>query len=356
MDGNYQTVATVKAGNGYEADLHDFQLAPSNVAYLTVYSLIRCDLSAAGGVRNGALVDTAVQEVDVKTGLVRSEWHSLDHVAASESHAPVPKNATPWDCFHMNAVDREPNGDLLITARSTWATYKVQHGSGAVLWRLGGTNSSFAMGPGAEVAWQHDARRQPDGTITLFDDGSNPRLHYQSRGIRVAIDEARHTARVTGVYTHPQNPLVSDSQGNMQTLPNGNVVIGWGSVPSVTELGAAGGLLLDAHLPPGYSSYRAFRHPWQGHPLWPPGVSARLLAAKDATAVFASWNGATDVSSWRVLAGASPSALTARATMPVSGFESSITLPDPYPYVAVQAVGAGGQVLATSPVVKVAGT
>jgi hypothetical protein len=353
MDSNYQTVATVNAGNGYEADLHDFQIAPGNVAYLTVYNLIRCDLSSAGGVRNGALVDTAVQEVDMKTGLVRWEWHSVDHVATSESHAPVPTNAAPWDYFHLNSIEREPGGDLLISARSTWTTYRLQGGSGTILWRLGGTKSSFAMAPGTEVAWQHDARLQPDGTITLFDDGSNPRVHYQSRGVRVQIDTGRHTARLTRVYPHPRNPLVSDSQGNMQTLPSGDVVIGWGSVPSLTELGSAGELLLDAHMAPGYSSYRAFRFPWVGHPIPPPKVSARLLAARDSTAVFASWNGATDVDSWRVLAGTSASALTPRATMPVAGFESSLTLPDPYPYVAVQAVGAAGQLLGTSATVKV---
>jgi hypothetical protein len=356
MDANYQTVASVGAGNGYEADLHDFQIAPGNVAYITVYNLMRCDLSSVGGVRNGTLVDTAVQEVDMKTGLVRWEWHSTDHVATSESHAPVPTNATPWDAFHLNSIDREPNGDLLISARSTWTTYLLEHGSGSVVWRLGGTKSSFAMGPGAEVAWQHDARLQPDGTITLFDDASSPRVHYQSRGVRVRVDVRHHTATLTRTYPHPQNPLVSDSQGNMQTLSNGNLVIGWGSVPSVTELGPDGQLLLDAHLPPGYSSYRAFRFPWEGHPIAPPQASARLLAGRTSTAVFASWNGATNVQSWRVLAGASPSALTPRATMPVSGFESSLTLPDPYPYVAVQALGAQGQLLGTSAAVKVEGT
>jgi hypothetical protein len=355
MDANYQTVATVNAGNGYEADLHDFQLAPGNVAYIPVYNLIRCDLSSSGGVRNGVLVDTAVQEVDMKTGLVRWEWHSLDHVAASESHAPVPTTATPWDCFHLNSIELEPGGDLLISARSTWATYRLRNGSGAVMWRLGGKNSSFTMGPGAEVAWQHDARLQPDGTITLFDDGSNPRVHYQSRGVRISIDEAHHTARVASTYQHPGGPLVSDSQGNMQTLHDGSVFIGWGSVPSATELARDGTPLLDAHLPPGYSSYRAFRHPWHGHPLWLPGVSARLLAAKDSTAVFASWNGASDVSSWRILAGASPNSLLARASMPNSGFESSITLPDPYAYAAVQAIGTGGVVLGTSATIKVQG-
>lgn len=126
-------------------------------------------------------------------------------------------------------------------------------------------------------------------------------------------------------------------------------------MPSVTELGRDGALLLDAHLPPGYSSYRAFRYPWHGQPLWLPGASARLLAAKDSTAVFASWNGATDVVSWRVLAGASPNALVPRATMPDSGFESSITLPDAYAYVAAQAIDTTGRVLATSPAVKVEG-
>jgi hypothetical protein len=356
MDANYQTVLTVHAGNGYEADLHDFQIAPDDVAYITTYNPIRCDLSSVGGRRDGVLMDTAMQELDMKTGLVRWEWHSLDHVAVSESHAPVPTTSIPWDYFHLNSIDRQPNGNLLLSARSTWAAYELQRGSGKVLWRLGGTNSSFTMGPGTETAWQHDARMQPDGTITLFDDGSNPRVHYQSRGLRVAIDELHHSASLVRVYQHPASPLVSDSQGNMQTLPDESVVLGWGSVPSMTELAKGGQTLLDAHLPPGYSSYRAFRLPWSGQPLSPPLVSARVLAAGDSTAIYASWNGATDVASWRVLAGSAADAMTVQATMPDSGFESSITIPEPFSYVAVQALGAAGQLLGTSATVKAQGT
>jgi hypothetical protein len=354
VDQNYQTVATVRAGNGYEADLHDFQIAPGNVAYVTAYNVMRCDLSSVGGVRNGVIIDTVVQQVDIKTGLVRWEWHSLDHVGASESHAPVPNTAIPWDSFHLNSIDVEPGGNLLISARSTWAAYQLDGGSGAIRWRLGGTNSSFRMGPGAEPAWQHDARLQPDGTITLFDDGSNPRVHYQSRGVRIVLDTTRHTARLLAAYPHPGGPLVADSQGNMQTLPNQNLLIGWGAIPSVSELSRDGRLLLDAHMPAGYSSYRAFRSPWSGHPLTSPSISARLLVTGDSTAVFASWNGATDVASWRVLAGPSPEALTARAAMPASGFESSVTYPDAFPYAAAQALGPAGQLLGTSATVRVA--
>jgi Arylsulfotransferase (ASST) len=359
MNRDYQKVATIRAGNGYQADLHDFQIVPNNVAYVTAYNVIRCDLSPVGGKRNGVIIDTAIQEIDMKTGLVRWEWHSLDHVAVSESHAPVPSAATPWDWFHLNSIDPEPDGDLLISARSTWAAYQLQGGSGDILWRLGGTHSSFAMGPGTETAWQHDARMHADGTVTMFDDGSNPRIHYQSRGVRMAIDTTRHTAHLVGAYPHPGSPLLADSQGNMQVLPDANMLIGWGEVPSVSEVNESGKLLFDAHLSPGFSSYRAFRFQWSGQPLWPPAVSARVLSTEDSTAVFASWNGATDVASWRVLAGSDPGALIPRATMPNSGFESTVTFPNTYPehnkveYVAVQALDAGGHLLSTSPTVQV---
>ena len=208
------------------------------------------------------------------------------------------------------------------------------------------------MGPGSETAWQHDARMQPDGNVTFFDDGSNPRIHYQSRGVRVALDLAHHRATLARVYTHP-TALLADSQGDNQVLADENVVIGWGAVPEVSEFAKNGSLLFDAHLPPGMSSYRAFRFPWHGHPLQPPAVSARILSTGDSTAVFASWNGATDVASWRVLAGPDANSLKPQATMPDSGFESSITLPEAYAYVAVQALDPTGRLLSTSATVSV---
>lgn len=348
MNSGYQTIARIPGGNGLHADLHDFQLAPDGVAYITAFNPIRCDLTSVQGVRGGAIVDTAVQEIDMKTGLVRWEWHSLDHVGASESEVQTPSDSTPWDYFHLNSIDLESSGDILISARSTWAGYLLQGGSGKILWHLGGNRSSFKMGPGTSMAWQHDGRVLADGELTFFDDGSNPPIHHQSRALRIRLDLATHEARLVSAYTHPGQPLLAASQGNMQTLADGNAVVGYGSVPAISEYSSTGTLLFDAHQPLDMSFYRAFRYPWSARPLSPPAVLASLNNTGEETIVHASWNGATGVSSWRVLAGKQPGSLTAQTTLADTAFESATTLLQKFEYVAVQALDANGRVIGSS--------
>ena len=352
LSSNYRTVARVLGGNGLEADLHDFQLAPHDIAYITAFNPIRCDLAPAGGSRDGTITDTAIQEIDMKTGLVRWEWHSLDHVAIAESEVETPRDPSPWDWFHINSIDPEPDGNIFISARSTWAGYQLEGTGGRILWRLGGNRSSFKMGPGTRTAWQHDGRMLPDGQITFFDDGSNPPIHSQSRAIRIALDLHSHEARLVSSYTHPDPPLLAPSQGNMQTLADGNAVVGYGGVPAISEYAPDGALLFDAHLPYDQAFYRAFRFPWQGRPASPPAVLASLNNTGEETIVHASWNGATEVAAWRVLAGTGKAPPAPRATIPAEGFESSTTLPVKYTSVAVQALDAAGRVLAVSATVN----
>ena len=352
MNDNYQTVTRIPGGNGLKADLHDFQIARNDVAYITAFNPIRCDLTAVKGAADGAIVDTAVQEIDMRTGLVRWEWHSLDHVATSESETEAPASATPWDWFHLNSIDPEPDGNIFVSARSTWAGYQLEGGSGKVLWRLGGTRSSFKMGPGTEMAWQHDGRALPDGEVTFFDDGSNPPIHHQSRGVRIALDFKTHQARLRSVYTHANPPLLAASQGNMQTLADQNAVVGYGGVPAISEYAEGGSLMFDAHLPFDMIFYRAYRFPWSGRPSRPPAVVAGLNNTGEETIVHASWNGATEVASWRVLAGEHAGSLTSQTTIPASSFESSTTLPQKYAYVAVQALDSAGHVLGASQTVQ----
>lgn len=348
-DEAYEPVAVARAGNGYQVDLHEFQIGPEDTALITVYDGIDCNLAQVGGPADGAVADTLMQELDLKTGLVRYEWHALDHVPLSDAYvSPRPgSRKEPFDFFHINSVDRMSDGDLLIDSRNTWTAYDVDQRTGQVRWRLGGRQSSFKLGPGAATAYQHDARQQPNGDITFFDNGGTPKVHPQSRVIELALDMSTMTATLVRRYEHDP-PLLAGSQGNMQGLPDGNWMVGWGQEPYFTEFSAAGQPVFDAHLPAGYESYRTYRQEWVGRPVTKPAVA--IVGQGTAARLYVSWNGATQVSSWRLLAGASPSALSAVRTVPRSGFETAIALPAAARtgYVGVQALTAAGAILGSS--------
>jgi hypothetical protein len=352
----YHTIAVVRAGNGYQPDLHEFQITPQDTALITVYDAIDCNLSAVGGPREGAVADTLMQEIDLRTGLVMYEWHSLDHVPLENSYSSpaTTSRADPFDYFHINSVNVEQNGDLLIDSRNTWAAYDVDPSTGQVHWELGGKHSSFKMGPGTATAWQHDAVQLPNGAITFFDNGASPQVQPQSRTIEVALDTQDMTATLLRSYDH-ENPLVADSQGNLQVTPEGDWMVGWGQAGYFSELAPSGQVLFNAHLPPKWESYRTFVFPWTGDPTQPPVLAAsRSSGAYGTATVYASWNGATEVVSWRVLAGASSSSLAPVASAAKDGFETAISLPRsvPGPYVAVQALNSAGAVIGSSAAVE----
>src|ERR1700677_1004299 len=241
-DSSYRTIRRVQAANGLRGDLHEFVITPRDTALLTSYVVKKADLSSVGGSRNGTIQDAIFQEIDLASGSVLLEWHSLDQIPLEESYAPVEAN---WDFFHINSVDVDGDGNLLACSPSTHTVYKLDR-SGAILWRLGGKNSDFNMTSGSNLAWQHDARRQPDGTLTLFDNGATPAVEKLSRGLVLDVDEQAMTATMLRQYTHPK--ILSGSQGSMQPLPNRNVFIGWGEAPRVSEFDRSGRMLFDAVL------------------------------------------------------------------------------------------------------------
>lgn len=349
VDSSYKTIARVDAGFGRDtADLHEFQLTPRGTALLTVFRIVPADLSALGGPKHGRAVDGVVQEVDVATGRVLFTWHSIDHVAFAESYTPLPSGKDahePYDYFHVNSVDEEPNGNLLVSARNTHAVYEINRKTGAVVWRLGGKRSSFHLGPGVAFAWQHDARRQPDGTITVFDDGSSPAVEKESRALQIRLDVKAHTATLVRANA---NGTLTGSQGNVQLLRNGDMFVGWGAVPRITEFSPSGKVVLDATFSKGDDSYRAYRFTWSATPTTRPAIAATKGGGATAT-VVASWNGATAVARWRILAGLNAEHLAAvGAAAPKQGFETTLTAQTGAPYLAVQALDAKGRVLGTS--------
>ena len=105
------------------------------------------DLSSVGGPKEGTVLDGIVQEVDIETGEVLFEWHSLDHVGLDEY-----LEMTRYDYFHINSIDVDHDSNLLISSRNTSTVYKVDRRTGKILWRLGGKSSDFEMGEGARFA------------------------------------------------------------------------------------------------------------------------------------------------------------------------------------------------------------
>jgi hypothetical protein len=347
-DSSYRLLALVRAGNGLYADLHEFRLTPQGTALITAYYPVYWNASEVHGASRQIVLDSVVQEIDIKTGLVLFQWDSLDHVPLTDSYETMPKSSgSPYDYFHVNSIQQQPDGDLVISARNTWAAYEIDPQTGAVVWTLGGKHSSFKLGAGVQFAFQHDVlvHTKDHLTVTLFDDGGGPpRLHAQSRAIRVALDGKQKTATLVTQDLHAP-ALTAGFEGNVQALPGGNQFVGWGQQPYFSEFDSTGQMVFDARFVGNNSSYRAYRFQWTGTPATPPNVTASTSGA--TTNVYASWNGATQVSAWRVLAGASSTALSAVLTAPKKGFETQIAIPSEA-YVAVQAMNRAGRVLGTS--------
>lgn len=348
-DRSYQKVAEVRAGNGLQADLHEFLLTERGTALVTAYEKVRTSLSAIGGPSDGWVYAGAVQEIDIATGRVLLDWRSLDHVAVDETHQELEDTGTedkPFDYFHINAVDVAPDGDLLVSARNTWALYKIARSGGDVVWRLGGRKSDFTLGKGAAFHWQHHARLHTNRKLTLFDNGSSPPEEPQSRALQLDVDTAAKHVSLARQYVHPAK-LLADNQGSMQLLPGGRVFVCWGNEPYVSEFSRDGALLLDARFPTHDQTYRAFAVDWVGTPTDVPSVVVGPNSGRGVT-VYVSWNGATEVTRWRVLAGDSAAALAPVVTVHRSGFETAVVVNAAGPYFAVAALDAGGKELARS--------
>jgi hypothetical protein len=350
-DTSYRQVGSVKAGNGYAMDLHEFTLTPAGTALVVAYSRVKQDLSSVGGRRDGVAVDGIVQEIDVKTGLVLFEWHSIGSVALDDSHAAAPKGAGEFDYMHVNSVALDPGGSFIVSARNSWTVYKVDRATASVKWRLGGKHSTLKLGPGVATAWQHSARPQPDGTIMIYDNGSSPPVHKTSRAITVRVDEAAKTATLVSALVHPRK-LLSATQGSVERLANGDTFVGAGSQRWFSEYSPDGKIVFDGHLARGNDTYRAFLLPWRGQPIVPPRAVASRGSGRSVTA-RGSWNGATNVARWQLLAGTSASDMTVAGEAAAGGFETAVTAASAAPVVAMRALDASGNTLATSAPVAV---
>lgn len=349
LDTAYRVIGTVQTGDGVTADMHEFRLTSRGTALLLSYPPRQVDLRAVAGPADGWAFDGRVQEIDVETGEVLLDWSALDHVGLSESYQPLAATGrsadAPWDPIHLNAID--PDGDgLIVSARHTHTVYRLDRTTGEVLWRMGGRRSDFTVAKEAAFAWQHDARRHGAGRISLFDNHRNVHPGV-SAGLVLDVDE---TAMTVGLHArYASDGHFGFAEGSCQLLDGGNVLVGWGKDVSGTEYTADGTPVMELrHL--GSDNYRVRRRAWTGRPATDPDVAAERSGG--TLRVHASWNGATEVASWRIATGASADALATAATTARSGFETTASVPDAA-VVRVEALDASGTRLGRSRVLTV---
>jgi hypothetical protein len=359
---SYQQIATVRAGNGYRADLHEILLTPQGTAWIDAFDPIHMNLSSVRGSAHGILLDSIIEEVDIKTGLVMWEWHALGHIPLQDSLNHVSSGEYPWDYVHINSIDPGPPppagsdlgvggqpGNVMLSSRNTWTLYDVNMHTGGYNWLLGdGRRSTFKLGPGVRFYWQHDAQFQPGGLISLFNNASDPPKERESSGLLLRPDFSSHTVTLVKRFANPSKTLLASSQGDTLSLPSGDWLLGYGGLPNFTEFSSSGHVLLDGTLGKNVQDFRTYlSSEWSGQPSTAPAIAVQ--AAATGASVYTSWNGATGVASWQVLAGSSPESLAPLTTAARGGFQTTIPVSaSAGTYVAARALSATGQVLGTS--------
>lgn len=334
MDQHYETIRELRAGNHKLVDKHEFHVINEENGLIQIYQPVPRDLTAWGGsAEQQWIVDAIIQELDIATGALLFEWHSLDHVPPSEAVLPLNpgqagsgyNSSDAWDYFHINSVDKDSAGNYLISARDACALHKINGTSGEIIWRLNGKRSDFAMGKDSRFCFQHHARwlKEDDGdgveVISLYDNSAHGTEHGSGHEVHTAEESSGKILRldtnswraelVQGYYPPRGHKLLSKSQGSTQVLPDGagargNVVVNWGSEGAVTEYTRDGEVVFHAYMDSGalgvgVENYRAFRFNWTGLPTEEPAVVALEDKQEGTTAVYVSWNGDTETALWR---------------------------------------------------------
>lgn len=314
MNSHYQVVDRYAAGDGYTADLHDLQFLPSGNALLMIYDTETVDMSQVvpAGQKNAAVTGLVIQELDPSKNVI-FEWRSWDHFSFADSTSVL--TAQQIDLVHGNALAVANDGNLLLSSRNLSEITKINLQTGAIIWRLGGKANMFRFVDGQPFAFQHDVRQLPNGDITVFDNQGTTQNPAASQAIEYKIDEGNKTATVVWDFAHAP-AVFATFMGNTQRLPSGNTFLSWGAAFtrggynyfSMTEVTPENRTLLDFAFDQPYVSYRAFVFPWHGEPTTLPTLAYK--ADPTGMTLGYSWNGATDVASYRLFGGTSPQSLS----------------------------------------------
>ncbi|KXL45997.1 hypothetical protein M433DRAFT_154042 [Acidomyces richmondensis BFW] len=333
-------------------DFHEFNIQPGGQSVLlsTTWDAKRSAPEIGQGERR--LYVYGFQEIDLNTGAVTFDWDPLAHdVLLNEScdakglskHA----NTRSWDFFHINSVDKNKQGDYLVSSRHTSTVYKISGQDGHIIWRLGGYRPDFEMGDGVDFHWQHHARfrfeNETHTIISVFDNSGDdedrnpniPQARSSAKFIILNTASDPMTAKILRRFDRPDGSR-SPKLGSVQMIGdhanNASVFVDWAIEGYISEYDGQGRLVLEARFQTErMSSYRAFKYPFIGNPTEAPALKIIPIPHSEykiATAFYASWNGATEVDTWAFYgAEAETGPFRLLGSVKKHGFETSWVMP-----------------------------
>jgi arylsulfotransferase ASST/carbohydrate binding protein with CBM4/9 domain len=305
---NYQQIATYWAANGYGVDQHELQILKDGTYLLIGIQNETIDMSryVAGGNPAASVAEMVIQEFTPQGDLI-FQWRAWDQFDVRDQASFIDLSSSSFDFPHMNSLDVDTDGNILLSSRSTSECTKINRDTGQFIWRLGGPHSDFVFvnDPLQGTRNQHCFRAVGTNNYMIFDNGDqhNP---SETRGVQYQLDLTNKTATI--VWQYPPTPtasMYSWYMGSVQLLTNGSRLINWAVwyLPKLTELRPDGTKAFEMNWVGQWETYRVFRCPWQGVALQPYLI---LEPYPDNLTLIFNQFGDTNVAYYRIYGGTSP--------------------------------------------------
>ncbi len=316
LNTNYQQVKVYSATNGYGVDEHELQVLQDGTYFMVALRSENIDMSRyiTGGNPAASVTEQIVQEFTANGDLIL-QWRAWDNVDIHSQQGFIDIRGSGFDFPHMNAIDVDTDGNILLSSRSTSELTKINRNTGETIWRMGGAQSqiTFINDPLNGPRNQHAIRSVGTNRYTLFDNGD---LHSPSvsRAVEYLVDPTNLTASLVWQYPAvPSTSLYSFYMGDAQRLPNGNTLIDWavGNLPKLTEVRPDGSKAFEMNWVNQFEAYRTWRCAWRGVALQPYLI---LEPYPDNLTLIFNQFGDTNVSYYRIYGGSSPQPTTLLAT------------------------------------------
>ncbi|KAJ6005755.1 hypothetical protein N7451_003699 [Penicillium sp. IBT 35674x] len=321
-------------------DIHESQLTDDGTILVTAVNVTQADLSSVGGPKDGWIQDGLVYEIDIKTNEILFRWSAYEHInELPMSNDIAPLGATgagsganqtdPWGYPHLNSIAKY--GDSYLVSSRYMCSLFFLASNGTITWHLHGrTGGDFNLSLDTSFCYQHDARFESQSaervTIGLHNNDNTEFTGSSSLTTGMVLElELQGSKQVTLKRRtwDAAEPVYAQSQGSYQPLGNGHILQDHGAVPKIEEFDENGSVVMRARF--GYDNtmqtYRAYRYPWVGQPSTKPDVVACPSSNGDKSTVYVSWNGATDVQSWKIHSGSKVKSSAVR-----NGFETVIVV------------------------------